>query len=140
MWFLLILAVASAMNATSTRRIFGMIPSIPTSSFLEAQRGAFVAEFDPVFVYDGMPDEIYAQIGDLLATTPGSEIAVVFAAAGPISWYAAALGLLLDGGAAVLTVAQRVEGAAIAGLDRRKAPTPKNLRAIEGSLEGRPNP
>ena len=121
MWALrMLLAVASATNSTSKRRIYGMIPLVPSSSFLDEQRERFVAEFDPVFVYGGAPEETYAEMRDLLAETRGEEITVVYSSAGPISWYAGALGLLLDGGAAVLTVGQRMEGAGVDGLDAER--------------------
>ena len=71
MWALrMLLAVASATNSTSKRRIYGMIPLVPSSSFLDEQRERFVAEFDPVFVYGGAPAtepraEPTARVGEL---------------------------------------------------------------------------
>jgi hypothetical protein len=65
------------------------VPLIPTSSFLDEQREIFRAEFQPVEVFTGLPDETYAALVDILADTPGEDILVAIVTAGPISWYAA---------------------------------------------------
>ena len=124
-------AAARSLSSDSRRSVYGIVPLIPTSSFLDEQREIFRAEFQPVEVFTGLPDETYAALVDILADTPGEDILVAIVTAGPISWYAAAasddpatrslsrryaasLELLLDAGAAVLTVGQRV---AFSGLE-----------------------
>ena len=103
-----LLIVAAVLATAGARDIYGIVPLIPTSSFLDEQREIFRAEFQPVEVFTGLPDETYAALVDVLAQTPGEDILVAIVTAGPISWYAASLELLLDAGAAVLTVGQRV--------------------------------
>ena len=109
-----LLIVAAVLATAGARDIYGIVPLIPTSSFLDEQREIFRAEFQPVEVFTGLPDETYAALVDVLAQTPGEDILVAIVTAGPISWYAASLELLLDAGAAVLTVGQRV---AFSGLE-----------------------
>ena len=83
-------AAARSLSSDSRRSVFGIVPLIPTSSFLDEQREIFRAEFQPVEVFTGLPDETYAALVDILADTPGEDILVAIVTAGPISWYAAA--------------------------------------------------
>ena len=103
-----LLGLASLATSATTRRIYGIIPLVPTSSFLDAQRAVVVAEFEPEELYTGLPDEVYATVVDLLARVPGEEIVVIFLSGGPIAWYASTLDVLLRAGAAVLAVGQKV--------------------------------
>lgn len=82
-------AAARSLSSDSRRSVFGIVPLIPTSSFLDEQREIFRAEFQPVEVFTGLPDETYAALVDILADTPGEDILVAIVMAGPISWYAA---------------------------------------------------
>ena len=86
-----VLATAAARSLSSDKRsVYGIVPLVPTSSFLDEQREIFRAEFQPVEVFTGLPDETYVALVDILADTPGEDILVAIVTAGPISWYAAA--------------------------------------------------
>ena len=44
-------AAARSLSSDSPRSVYGIVPNIPTSSFLDEQREIFRAEFQPVEVF-----------------------------------------------------------------------------------------